>query len=217
MFNGHTMSVITSLSMIGNEINNTNFITVAAITTSDYPQHPNIYNASILMPPTEILMAWADSPANSLIIQNEYPKYLATKDPDDMLVALIAALTKRNIILYIPRDEFSIYGMELLQYIYTAYGITCNFGNTRFDVVQSKIPIIITKFYLMDLMNKEDYIAAYPMNWPLPDIVIGKLAAEYQPFNYAASFEEYKLYFNQLNASKTKITSPSVEMVKIIE
>ena len=201
MFNGHTMSIVTSLSMIGNEINNTNFITVAAITTSDYPQHPNIYNASILMPPTEILMAWADSPANSLIIQNEYPKYLATKDPDDMLVALIAALTKRNIILYIPRDEFSIYGMELLQYIYTAYGITCNFGNTRFDVVQSKIPIIIT----------------YPMNWPLPDIVIGKLAAEYQPFNYAASFEEYKLYFNQLNASKTKITSPSVEMVKIIE
>ena len=78
MFNGHTMSVITSLSMIGNEINNTNFITVAAITTSDYPQHPNIYNASILMPPTEILMAWADNVP--LVIQNEYPRYLMTAE-----------------------------------------------------------------------------------------------------------------------------------------
>ena len=87
MFNGHTMSLITNLNMIGNEINNIDFVTVAAITTSDYPPHPNIYNAAILMPPTEVLMAWADG--NRFVMQVEYPRYLMTKDADDMIVALL--------------------------------------------------------------------------------------------------------------------------------
>lgn len=212
MFNDHTMSVITNLNMIGNEINNMNFITIAAI-TSDRPQHPNIYDAGILMPPTEILMAWADNVP--LVIQNEYPRYLMTKDPDNMIVALIAALTKKNIVLYIPKDEFEIFGMELLNYLYMVYGITCNFGATQFSIDQNKIPYIISKFYMMDLMDKEDYIGAYPAKWSLPDFVIGKLAAEYHPFNHQATFEEYKMYFNQLIASNNK-NKPLVEMIKII-
>ena len=148
MFNDHTMSVITNLNMIGNEINNMNFITIAAI-TSDRLQHPNIYDAGILMPPTEILMAWADNVP--LVIQNEYPKYLMTADPDNMIVALIAALTKKNIVLYIPKDEFEIFGMELLNYLYMVYGITCNFGTTKFNIDPNKIPYIISKFSLIIL------------------------------------------------------------------
>ena len=121
MFNGHTMSLVTDLRMIPNQLNDFNFLSVAAITTSDYPNHPNIYNASILMPPTEILMAWAEG--QTLVMQNEYPRYLMSKDPDDMIVALIAAMTKRNIILYIPQDEFNIYGSILLNHIYFVYVI----------------------------------------------------------------------------------------------
>ena len=88
MFNNHAISVVTDLRILGPEINNKDFLAIAAITTNDYPKLPNIYNASILMPPTEILMKWADG--DPYILQYQYPQYLRTQIPDDMIVAIIA-------------------------------------------------------------------------------------------------------------------------------
>lgn len=213
MFNGHTMSLVTDLRMIQNQLNDFNFLSVAAITTSDYPNHPNIYNASILMPPTEILMAWAEG--QQLVMQNEYPRYLMSKDPDDMIVALIAAMTKRNIILYIPQDEFNIYGGILLNHIYFVYGITCNFMSTQFSVDPNKIPYIISKFYLIGVMSYEDYMAMYPANAPLPEFVIQKMAREVPVKSIGtATFQEYADYFNGLNASKLQDTTK--QMVTVV-
>lgn len=201
MFNGHTMSLVTNLNIIGPEINNIDFLTVAAITTSDYPNYQNIYNASILMPPTELLMAWADN--QPMVMQTEYPRYLLSQDPDNMIVALLAALTKKNIILYIPQDEFAIFGMLLLNHLYYQYGVSVNFGQTRFNIIPTSIPLIISKFYMMDLMNFEDYVETYSsICSTFPPFVINKMAQEVNPFNgRPASFEEYYEYFNQLNAS----------------
>lgn len=215
MFNGHTMTVITDLNLIADQINNIDFITVAAITGSgNYPNHPNIYNASILMPPTEILMAWSDG--NDLIMQNEYPAYLNCKEPDDMIVALIAAMTKKNIVLYIPMDEFMVYGEMLLNHIYYTYGITCNFGNAIFSVNPSKIPFIISKFYLIDVMAPEDYLAMYPPNQPLPQFVINKLAMDLRPFAGPATFVDYEIYFNNLNMQKGQQQTGPVNMVNMV-
>lgn len=214
MFNGHSMSLVTNLNILGNEINNVDFITIAAITTSEYPQLPNIYNASILMPPTEILMAWADG--DPFAIQTGYSQYLFTKDADDMIVALLAALTKKNIVLYIPQDEFNIFGQVLLNHLYYQYGLTVNFGSARFNIITGSIPVIISKFYLMDLMSFEDYIASYPANAKLPPIVINKMAQEIQPFNHPANFDQYYEYFNQLNMSKLQ-SRPPVVMATIVD
>lgn len=211
MFNNHTMSVVLDLNMIGPGINNKDFITVAAITTSQYPNLPNIYNASILIPPTEILMRWADG--DQLIMQNEYPRYLMTQAPDEMLTAFIAALTQRNIILYIPKDEFMVFGQILLNHIYFMYGIICNFGNTVFSIDQSKLPFIISKFLMIDVMEAKDYLDAYPANQMLPDFVINKLAEQLQPFPYPATFQQYRDYFNKLNASKGFAPKPMVSFI----
>lgn len=211
MFNNHTMTLITDLNILGPSINNTDFIAIAAITDSDYPKLPNIYNAAILMPPTELLMEWADG--NYLILQNEYPSYLSTKDPDDMIIALIAAMTKKNIVLYIPADEFMIYGQMLLNHLYYIYGITCNFMGTQFSINQSKIPFIISKFYLQDIMEAKTYLDLYPANQLLPQGVINKLAEDLHPFNRPATFQEYEQYFNTLNAQK--ITN-KIDMVKVV-
>lgn len=216
MFNGHTMSLITDLNLIANQINNVDLITVAAITAAgNYPEHPNIYNAGILMPPTELLVMWADG--SDLIMQNEYPAYLNCKDPDDMIVALIAAMTKKNIILYIPHDEFMVYGQMLLNHLYYVYGITCNFMNVQFSINQMKIPFIISKFYLMGIMDPNDYLAMYPPNQPLPQFVINKLAQDLHPFPHPASFQQYEAYFNNLNMQKMQQKSPinMVNMVKL--
>lgn len=214
MFNGHTMTLICDLNIIGNEINNMDFIIVAAITAKgNYPEHPNIFNAGILMPPTELLMAWSDG--NELVLQNEYPAYLNCKDPDEMIVALIALLTKKNVVLYIPRDEFMVYGQFLLAHLQYMYGITCNFMDIQFSINQAKIPFIISKFYIMDLMNPNDYIGMYPANQPLPQFVINKLAMDLHPFNRPATFMEYEIYFNNLNMQKA-IQQQHVNMVSMI-
>ena len=114
---------------------------MAAVTDTGYVNHPNIYNASILMPSTDLLMAWADG--NQFVLQNDYPRYLMTKDPDDMIVALLAALTEKNIILYIPNDEFNIFGMYLLNHLYYYYGITVTTPTTQFYFDINKLPFII--------------------------------------------------------------------------
>ena len=168
MFNNHSMSVVTDLNLIADQINNIDFITVAAITSEgNYPNHPNIYNAGILMPSTELLMEWADGNVQALYYH--YPQYLLSKDPDDMIIALIAAMTKKNIILYIPNDEFQVYGMLLLNHLAFTYGITCNFMNTQFFINQSKIGYIISKFYLNDFIDAEQYLEMYPGNQQLPE------------------------------------------------
>ena len=214
MFNNHAMSVVTDLRLLGPEINNKDFMAIAAITTNDYPNLPNIYNASILIPPTEILMRWADG--DPYVLQANYPNYLRTQTPDDMIVALIALLTQKNVILYIPGDEFNIFGQMLLDHIYFNYGIICNTPTTQFAMDQAKIPFLFSRFYMIDAMNPEDYLAAYPGNALLPEFVINKLAEEMKPFQQPATFQQYADYFNKLNAAKgTAIAHP--EMVKVVE
>ena len=214
MFNNHTMSVIHDLRMLGNEINNMDFMSIAAVTTGEYPPLPNIYNASILIPPTQILMDWADG--NPLVLQNEYPKYLMTKDPDEMIVALLAAMTQRNIILYIPKDDFEVFGMMLLNHLYFVYGITCNYMNTRFAVDVSKIPYIMSKFYMIDVMEPMDYLNSYPATAVLPEFVINKLAQDLHPFNCPATFMEYANYFNGIVAARRQ-TMPMQNMVNVVK
>ena len=214
MFNNHAMTMVTDLRVLGPEINNADFVAIAAITTNEYPKLPNIYNVSILVPPTEILMRWADG--DQFIIQAQYPQYLKTQIPDDMIVALIGLLTKKNVVLYIPKDEFDIFGNILLNHIYFNYGIVCNTPNTRFNFDQSKIPFLLSRFYMIDMMDANDYIAAYPANAMLPPFVINKLAEDLRPFNYQASFQQYADYFNRLNASKG-ITIAHPTMVKVVD
>lgn len=213
MFNGHTMSVINDLRTLGPEINNVDFLSIASL-TGEYPSLPNIYDATILIPPTEMLMAWSDNVP--LVLQNEYPKYLMSKEPDDYIVALLAALTKKNIVLYIPMQAFNIFGPILLQHIYYVYGITCNYGPARFCIDITKIPYLISKFYMMDLMDANDYLQAYPAMAVLPQWVINKLANDINPFNgRPASFTEYYDYFNRLNAQKA-INQPKKELATLI-
>ena len=214
MFNNHAMSVVTDLNVLGPQINNADLLAIAAITTSDYPQLPNIYNAAILIPPTEIIMRWADG--DPFIMQNQYPNYLKSQTPDDMITALIALLTQKNVVLYIPNDEFNVFGRILLDYIYYNYGIVCNTPSTQFNMELDKIPFLLSRFYMIDVMSADDYIASYPANALLPPFVINKLAEEMHPFNQPATFDMYANYFNQLNASKgTKIAHPS--MVKVVD
>ena len=208
MFNNNTMSLITDSDMLMNEARNLDFITVAAIVSDDdYPHGPNVYYAGVLVPQTELLMRWADGDQTAINI--DYINYLQTQECDDMIVAIIAGMTKKNILVYIPKEEYDIYGAQLLNYMWNMYGIIMNTPFSQFSVDRNKIPLIISKFYLMGIMDANEYMAAYPYNLTLPDWVINKLAMDFHPFNSAASFEQYKDYFNNLNANKINNHAPN--------
>lgn len=202
MFNNHRMSCILDLDMIRNcAVDVVNNYTIAAITTSYIPNSlPNMHYAGVLVPPTNMLMYWADGDYE--IINREYPGYLMTKDCDDMIVAFLAALTKRNVILYIPLEEYDVYGPILLNHIYYMYGIQCDTYGSQFSFNISKIPLIVSKFYAMDIMDLDNYLASYPVNCPFPDFVIAKLAADINPFPNRATFDQYRDYFNNMNYNR---------------
>lgn len=212
LFKNNTMTLITDLRAIGPEINNTDFVAIACVDgLSDFKNHPNAYDASILLPPTELLMAWADG--NQIAMRVEYPKYLACdKDADDMIIALITALTKKNIIIYIPQDEYDIFGPILIQHIYFQYGIVMNTPTTAFSFDESKLPLLISKFYMMDLMEPMDYINSYPRALALPPFVINKLATDLHPFENA-TFEQYAEYFNKMVAQKSLVEETVIRRI----
>ena len=214
LFGNHTMTMINDPRMFGPEISNSDFVTVAYVSSSDeFTKYPNLYDARILQPPTEISMRWADG--DPYILQTEYPRYLANnKDADDMIVALLTALTKKNIIMYIPHDEYNVFGPMLLQHIYFTYGITMNTPTTRFSFNESKLPLLLSKFYMMDLMEPMDYIRSYPGNLLLPQFVINKLAMDLHPFQNGATFQQYAEYFNNLVAQNMNGTQQVIKRVE---
>lgn len=211
LFKNNTMSLVTDLNMVTNVIQDTDFVIVAAITDSINFGMSNIYNAGILMPPTDVLMSWADG--DQLSMQNRYPYYLMScKEADDMIMALLAALTKKNVIIYIPRDEYNIFGVYFLNHMHYTYGITMNTPMTQFSFDISKLPFILCKFYIMDLMSGQDFIASYPKNAQIIPFVMDKLIAEFRPFNVPTSYQDYANYFNNLVRS-----SELINPIKIID
>lgn len=218
MFNNHVMTLATDLAPFANEIRNFDYFIVAAVTSSEIPTAPNIFYAGILMPPTELLMRWGDSypgSGNEFVLQTEYPRYLDTIDCDNMIVAILAALTKRNVILYIPLEEFKVYGDVLLQHIAYRYGIVLQTAYTQFSINPNMIPLIASKFYMLDVMDADVYLSLFPANYTLPDWVIQKLAIDLHPFATPATFEQYRDYFNQINASKA--TAKKIPLIRLVD
>lgn len=211
LFKNNTMTLVTDLSLVADQIRNLDFVITAGITDQ---QIENVFSAAVLIPPTELLMAWADGVP--YVIQNQYPVYLSTyKEADDMIVSLLAALTKKNVIIYIPKDEFVIFGNEFLNHMYYVYGITMNTPTTQFSFNIDKLPFILSKFYMMDLMTGKDYLNSYPANYQLPSFVINKLSIELQPFgNEIRSYDQYAYYFN--NLVKQNGNGQTINPVKII-
>lgn len=212
MFNNHSMSLVTDLRILGDNIKNTDYLVVASVSDVN---DPIINSAAILMPPTEMLMRWADG--DPFIINNGYPQYLAScRDADQLITALLAILINKDVVLHIPVDEFGIFGMQLMNYIYFNYGVTMNTPNTQFAFDQTKKPIILSKFYLYDMIDGNTLLQTYPACM-LPEFVINKLATELHPFNTPATFQQYAEYFNSIvmNNNKPKETITMAKKVEI--
>ena len=221
MFNNHTMTVLEDLRILGPAINNVDYLTIAAVTTDgQYPDLPNIHEASILLPPTELMMFYVDNmndPRAEALFKNEYAKYLNSKDPDDMIVSLLAALTVRNVVIFIPQDEFQLFGPVLMNHLYFTYGITCNFRNVVFNFDLTKVPFIMSKFYMIGVMEPQVFLDSYPIEAALPPFVVDPLYDEVRPNAQPMTFEQKAYYLDNLRRSRVsapKELKPMVELVR---
>lgn len=215
------MDVVTDLNMVGPIINDSGHYMVIAIDDqANIPQHPNVYNYSMLIPPTQLLMKWSDIPDKfmaSQIMNNEYRQYLDMNDCDELIVTLLAGLCKRNILIYIPESMMDVFGMIFIDHLFCKYGVRCGInGNRGFMVDINKIPFILSKFYILDYIDANTYLELYPNTLLLPNWVINKLAADLRPSRLMVDFEWYVSYFNDLN-SKTYPSKPMAEMASIVK
>ena len=87
-----------------------------------------------------------------------------------------------------------------------------NTPTTTFSFDESKLPLLISKFYMMDLMEPMDYINSYPRALALPPFVINKLAEDLRPFDFPATFQQYADYFNNMVRQSKEI--PEVVLAK---
>lgn len=193
MFNNHSITVVTDLNLLQGDISSLTIATITQFPMNNMP--PNVYYAGLLYPPTELMMRWADSVRYD-VMSIEYPRFLMNKDQDDMIVALLAALTKSNVIIYIPPEEFSIFGGIFLNHLYYVYGVVCNTPNSTFYIVPDKIPFLVIKFYLMNLMDPDEFLKLFPSNYPLPDEVVFKLSNDLMLFD--GTLEQYRVYFDKI-------------------
>lgn len=214
------MTVLDDLRILGPAINDIEYLTIAAVTTDgQYPDLPNIHEASILLPPTDLMMFYVDGMGNPQVeatFKNEYIKYLDSKDPDDMIVSLLAALTIKNVVIFIPYDEFSLFGDVLLAHLYYRFGITCNFRNVLFNFDLTKVPFIMSKFYMIGVMEAQVYLQSYPINAPMPPFVIDALYDEVRPNNIPVSFTDKVMYIGNLRRSVNPAPKELKQMVSVV-
>lgn len=207
------MSVVTLESTAIDLANRPNYKIAMLSGDTNLLSHPNIYDASILVPPTELIMLWADG--NIIAMTNQYPLYLNNKDQDEMILALIAASYTKNIVLFMSDAEFDMYGSILLLHIYNKYGIQCTLnGYGKFWVDYSKLHNIINGFFMMDLINGKTYLEAYPTNIDFPQYVIPKLIEYFgDPFEgKTMRYSDYYWHFKEMNYKLL----PKMEMATMV-
>jgi hypothetical protein len=212
--------VITDLNMLGNNINNSEFLVVVAVCDKgEYMPHPNIYNISSLQPSTNILMRWADcnDPMSANAIMNsEYRAYLSMEDNDEIIVSMLAALCKKDVFIYIPQSTFEIFGPVLIDHIYQMYGVMAGFNfDGRFFVNINMQPRLLTKLYAYNFMDSITYLESYPTMINLPVEIISKLITDMRPnigSGRPISFDQYMAYFNDLNRK----TTPTIDMPTMV-
>lgn len=134
---------------------------------------------TILLPPYQAVMAEMDN--NFIGFQNEYTIHLMKKESDFFISMIVMALFRgENIIIFIPKDESKLMFVEgLIGHLSSYFGIFPGSEVRPFYYDISFNPIILSKFYIYDLIPKEDFILWYPPQVELYPETFYKLSNEF--------------------------------------
>lgn len=214
--NGCSISLVTDANMLRGLVNNPAVVIVALTANPNELPKPNnnIHVFSDLVPPTPLLMMWADGAQAQFLSGYNYE--LANNPAcHNVIITLLATLVNNNVVLYIPQDEFDIFGMALLEYIRFIFGITVNSLFSVFSFDDTKIPFILSCFYMEGYMTHEDFIASYPKGLQFYDpAVLFKLGQDFGIMTLnVADLASY--FFNMCNANYQQQLVPLIRRVDL--
>lgn len=178
-FNG-TIYMTSDLNMVQSNINNCKVLMV----TNEplFEGHQNKVAATILLPPTQAIIADADDDMETF--QTLYYQYLISDEVTEFISLIFYVLhTGINILLYIPSEDVKSldYVGFLLSFISNNYGIKIGTDNIPFDFNNNYQSLICDMLYLNDLIDYKDVMMTFPMSI-VSSMCIDKLYSEMRPF-----------------------------------
>ena len=160
-------------------------------------QSPNLIPATILLPSYECVAAELDGELE--IAGAIYSEYLASKEPDMFICAIITALLDpaTNILLYVGQDELNMSFINILiGYLMNEYGIIIGSSIDQFSYNIAYDAVILSKLYLYELINYEFLFTMYPAQVNIPEYIVPKLVHDMNPYLQVQTPEAYYCYFN---------------------
>lgn len=199
-----------------------------------YPEFPNVFMGSILLPPYEALLHGADG--DYQMFDNIYLNYLCLEECRSFIIMLLAAyiLKGKDIILYIDPENFRNIIPVISNHLLNYYGISSMVLMDRNAIMS--IPYnrgtnhianpyysanLYGLFYVYGFINDEELFMMYPDPDTIPNIkfsdaVINKLISEIRPLIEDKSFMGYYNYFiNKLHLTKKRGKYPRTVICEV--
>ena len=168
-------------------------------------RYPNMLAGSILLPPYDAVSAEIEE--MYFDAATIYSQYLASRDPDMFLSALLAASVQGiGLAIYIPREAQNMkFVANFLSYVLYTFGIQIQYGNILYMYNNGFDIPNLCKLYLYDLINIEQFLLMYPSDMSIDPIVLNKLVFETRnPYTKNNTPQEYLEFFNHFRTSVQK-------------
>lgn len=190
-----TIYVTSDLNMVQSNINTSK---VLMVTNEPILEgHPNKVAATILLPPTQAIIADADDDIQTF--QTMYYQYLISDEVTEFFSLLFYILhIGVNILMYIPKEDVKSldYVGFLLAFFTNNYGIQVGTDQIPFAFNPQFEGMIADMLYLNDLIDYVDLLMNFSV-LTINDGSIMKLYNDIRPYVQMQSVIEMRNYFNQ--------------------
>lgn len=179
MFKG-TIYMTSDINIVNNSINSCK---VLMVTNEPLLEgHPNRVGATILLPPTQAIIADADD--DMMTFQNLYYQYLISDEVTEFITLLFYILNKGiNILMYIPKEDVKSldYVGFLLSFFMNNYGIQIGTDQVQFSFNPQFEGIVGDMLYLNELIDYDELLLGFNVAL-LNDATITKMSTRVNPY-----------------------------------
>ena len=188
-----TIYMTSDLNMIQSNINTCKVLMV----TNEplFEGHQNRVSATILLPPTQAIIADADDDIQTF--QSLYYQYLISDEVTEFISLIFFVLhTGINIMIYIPKEDVKSldYVSFLLGFMMNNYGIQIGTESIPFSFNPNYITVISDMLYLNNLIDYADMITSFPVQ-SMSDMSISKLYMDINPYSRFDNINDMRNYF----------------------
>ena len=168
-----------------------------------FKNHPSIMTAGALLAPCDAIECILD---NELEYASQiYYDYLLHSEAN-MYTSIVLAAAIQGVPLGIMFgvDEINMhYPTMLLNFLYHTFGIVVGVTNKVAPYIEDVfMPNDLAHLYMMNLINYETFMEKHPVDAPISEIVVSKMACEEHPLvGENKDFQHYYEYFNNVKNS----------------